>query len=186
MFLQRLMASMFIFTLQNNHEDYFSRKYHCSILLHGVVAPDLTILNVFAGVPVSVHDARLLWLSHFNNLVDNSAISEPIFEINENVNSQPLVLGNLAYNVRSWLVVPSVKASNTNDHKIHFNKELSQGHAFAENVFATLKGRWKILQKTVKEKVETVAKTVMACSVLQNMFILLHDDTEMNILKMTV
>ena len=74
-------------------------------------------------------------------------------------------------NMRKLLFLSYVKTSNTNEQKIHFNKELSKLHAPAENVFCTLKGRWKKLQKSFNEKAETVAKTVMDCYVLQNMTI---------------
>ena len=43
----------------DNHVNYFSRNHYCSILLQDVVSPDLTFLNVFAGIPGSVHDGSV-------------------------------------------------------------------------------------------------------------------------------
>ena len=43
-----------------NKEDYFNRKHRYSILMQGLVGPDLQFFDVFVGVPGSVHDSRLL------------------------------------------------------------------------------------------------------------------------------
>ena len=50
---------VYLHALEDNHVDYFSRDHYCSILLQGVVSPDLTFLNVFAGIPGSVHDGSV-------------------------------------------------------------------------------------------------------------------------------
>ena len=65
-----------------NKECYLNRKHRYSILLQGAVGHDLRFYDAFAGVPGSVHDARLLPISKFVKKMESSQmLQEPKFTL---------------------------------------------------------------------------------------------------------
>lgn len=159
-----------------NHEDFFNRKHFYSYLVQGVVDSKGLFLSVATGFPGSLHDARMLRLSEFNRAADNEEIlTEPTMDVQGTV-IRPIVLGDSAYPLKSWLL-PVIKNNNnlTREKKI-FNKELSKARIVAEHAFGLMKGRWRVLQKRLDEDQARVPDTIIACCILHNICVMRGDE----------
>ena len=88
------------------HEDYFNRKQNYSINLQGTVDGTGMFIDVSTGWPGSMHDARVLRLSSlYSKATDGEILSEPEKSI-EGIAVRPLLLGDSAYPLLSWLIGP--------------------------------------------------------------------------------
>ena len=88
------------------HEDYFNRKQNYSINLQGTVDGTGMFIDISTGWPGSMHDARVLRLSSlYSKATDGEILSEPEKSI-EGIAVRPLLLGDSAYPLLSWLIGP--------------------------------------------------------------------------------
>ena len=162
-----------------NKECYFNQKHRYSILLQGVVGTNLKFYDAFAGVPESVHDARLLRISKFGKKMKSFRMfQEPKFTLEEGVELKPIILGDSAYAVKSWLFPPYTRLSRMPPTKKEFNNEHARGREPVERAFGHLKGRWRVLMNESSEETKHVKITVLTCVVLHNICITSEDDTE--------
>ncbi|KAM9414428.1 uncharacterized protein KZ484_023401 [Pholidichthys leucotaenia] len=87
------------------HTDYFNRKGWHSIILQGVVDGKGLFWNVFAGLPGSMHDARVLRLSRLWELASQGNLFPPIRNIGALCTGY-YILGVSAYPLQNWLLKP--------------------------------------------------------------------------------
>lgn len=156
----------------DNHEDYFNRKQHYSVNLQGIVDANLKFIHATVGYPGSIHDARvLIRLSGLYDIAQNEQIlSGPTCNIN-GIETRPLLAGDSAYPLTSWLVKPYLDRGRLTPEKRKFNLKLSALRCVVERAFGMLKGRWRIALKKVEQKTSTLKKTVIAACVLHNICI---------------
>ena len=108
-------------------------------------------LSVAAGFPRSLHDARMLRLTDFYRAAeDEDILMKPTLDL-EGTIIRPLVVGDSAYPLKTWLL-PVLKDNGalTEDQK-KFNKELSKARIISEHAFGLIKGRWRVLLKRLDE-----------------------------------
>ena len=107
-----------------NGPDYFSRYQDHDIVVQGIVDGTMTFLDVEAGYPGSMHDARVLRNNNIFTPAENREIlTGPTVTIGGN-DIRPYLVGDSAYPLSNWLSKPFPE--RTNDlHEIEFNKELS-------------------------------------------------------------
>ena len=161
----------------NQKEDYFNRKHRYSVLLQGIVGPDLQFFDVFVGVPGSVHDSRLLRLSKFGrDMEDGLILQQPRVNIN-GFDIGPIVLGDSAYTLKSWLFTPYSELGRMPVANRRFNEEHVRGRVPVEIAFGHLKGRWRILNTEIDEETSRVKKTIMTCCILHNICVSENDST---------
>lgn len=79
----------------------------------------------------------------------------------------PLLLGDSAYPLSTWLLKPYHKGTNDPEES-NFNKELSGARVSVECAFGVLKGRWRIHQKQLDSDIALTNQIVTACCVLHN------------------
>ena len=89
---------------------------------------------------------------------------------------RPLILGDSAYPLKSWLMRPFQDNGALTPGQRHFNKELSQARIVVEQGFGQTKGRWRCLDKRMDEDSWRIPQKIIACCVLHNICILLQDD----------
>ena len=159
-----------------NHEDYFNRKRYYIFVVQGIVDVSGAYLSVSTGFPGSMHDAHILRLSNFYSLAeDKQILTTPCMDLN-GTQIRPLILGDSAYPLKSWLMRPFQDNGALTPAQRHFNKELSQGRIVVEHGFGQTKGRWRCLDKRIDEDTGRIPHTIIACCVLHNICILLQDD----------
>ena len=124
-----------------NHEDYFNRKQNYSMNLQGVVDADGKFIDVSTGWPGSIHDTRVLRLSTLYRRAENDLIlNEPVRHINR-VTVRPLLIGDSAYPLLTWLVGPYPQSRNLSREHCKFNKILNKTRVIVERAYGKLKSR---------------------------------------------
>ena len=129
------------------------------------------------GAPGNTHDSTLfqsttLW----SNILSGHVLSEAAIKINDDVVIPPLILGDGAFPMRSFLLKPYGDAV-LSDKKRYLNYRASRGRMVTEGAFGKLKGRWRILNRKCESQKESVKKMGLACVVLHNVCIELGDMT---------
>lgn len=132
---------------QEYHCDYFNRKGWHSIILQGVVDGKGLFWNVFAGLPGSLHDARVLRLSKLWELASQG---NHFPAHTRNIGGETTgyyLLEDSAYPLQNWLLKPFHDTVRlTAEHHL-FNKKFSRARVVVENAFSRLTGRWRCLLK---------------------------------------
>ncbi|KAI3364061.1 hypothetical protein L3Q82_010886 [Scortum barcoo] len=91
---------------QHYHTYYFNRKGWHSIILQGVVDGMVLFWNVFAGLPGSLHDARVLRMSTLWELASWGNLFPAHIRNICPVTAGYYILGDSAYALQSWLLKP--------------------------------------------------------------------------------
>lgn len=145
--------------------DYYNRKDFYSVILQAVVREDLRFIDVFAGYPGKVHDARV-----FRN--------SPLFLNGPALCRDGHLLGDSAYPNLPWLLAPFRDNGHLTNSQIQFNYVHSSIRSNVERAFGILKGRFKRLKHIDQKNVTDIVKTIVAACVLHNICILNNDQFE--------
>lgn len=151
-----------------NAFDYFDRKQRYSVAMQAVVGSDLKLLDVAIGYPGSMHDSRILRCSSLYRRAENRIIlNEPLKNIN-GIQVRPLLLGDGAYPLSSWLVKPYPQLGRLTASEARYNRKLSSARTVVERAFGLLKARWRCLLKRLDNKFRNVPTIILACCILHN------------------
>ena len=163
-----------------NHEDYFNRKQHYSLVLQAIVDSNLKFLHASVSYPGSIHDSRVLRLSGIYDQAESEQIlSAPVKDLGRS-NIRPLIAADSAYPLSSWLIKPYRDNGNLQRDERKFNVKLSALRSVVEWAFGMLKGRWRIVMKKIEQKVPNVNIATIAACVLHNICILLNDEYDVD------
>ncbi|XP_041465990.1 protein ANTAGONIST OF LIKE HETEROCHROMATIN PROTEIN 1-like [Lytechinus variegatus] len=158
-----------------NPKDYFNRKGFYSVILQGVVDSFGSFIDVNVGWPGSVHDARVFTNSTiYQKLMNGSAFPEQPIQIG-GCNVPLLLLGDPAYPLLPNLMKPFSDNGRLTNEQITFNNKLSSCRITVEHTFGRLKGRWRILHKTMDHELKNVPNIIMTCCILHNIIEMHHD-----------
>ena len=156
--------------------DYFSRKQRYTISTQGLVGANLVFLDIATGFPGSCHDARNFRNTSLYTQAENGEILTKPEDVIENSRVRPLVLGDGAYPLLTWLIKPSnFGPALTRSEKL-FSKKLCSARVTVERAFGILKARWRCLLKRLDNRIENVSAVVIACCVLHNICQMNIDD----------
>ena len=160
--------------------DYFSRYQQHDVVVQAVVNGKKAFMDVAAGFPGSMHDARVLRNSIIYEKAEHGDIlaEGPIHRV-DGSEIQPYLVGDSAYPLSPWLQKPFPEGTRDPD-EIRFNQELSSARVQVECAFGILKSRWRILMGMEESKVQLISKIILACAVLHNFCILHGDEWEEN------
>ncbi|KAK7879837.1 hypothetical protein WMY93_033497 [Mugilogobius chulae] len=154
---------------QEYHTDYFNRKGWHSINLQGVVDGKGLFWHVFAGMPGSMHDARVLRLSSLWELASQGMLFPDHTREVSGVMTGYYILGDSAYPLQKWLLKPYSDTGRLTADQQLYNKKFSRARVVVENAFGRLKGRWRCLLKRNDSDLELVKSMVLACCALHNL-----------------
>ena len=157
--------------------DYFSRFQRYDIIVQAVADGKKRFLDVAAGFPGSLHDARVLRNSRLYRRCENQELltGPTVNVLGREIG--PYLVADSAYFLAPWL--QKVYPEETQDpDEIAFNEELSSARVSVECAFGILKSRWRILTKQIESGVSSVSDTVVACAVLHNFCINAGDEWE--------
>ncbi|XP_071636127.1 putative nuclease HARBI1 isoform X3 [Temnothorax longispinosus] len=111
-------------------------------------------------VPGKVHDARVFKLSD---------VKQKLPQI---CGKNYHILGDSAYPIREWLLVPFKNYGNLREMENRYNKKHCQTRVRIENAFGILKARFQqLLLQIDMHKVEKITKFIVCCCVLHNLCI---------------
>ena len=152
------------------------KKFH-ALVLQAVVDYNLTFMDIATGFPGSLHDARVLQLSRiFDRAEASDILSSPVENVN-GINVHPLLLGDGAYPLKSWLIKPYPHIGALTSQR-NFNRELSKNRAKVEQAFGMLKTRWHSLKNQLVEPVDKASKMISVCCILHNVCFDMNDKIE--------
>ncbi|KAM9425660.1 uncharacterized protein KZ484_011775 [Pholidichthys leucotaenia] len=151
------------------HTDYLNRKGWHSIILQGVVDGKGLFWNVFAGLPGSMHDARVLRLSTLWELASRGNLFPPNIRNIGAVRMGYYILGDSAYPLQNWLLKAFHDTRRLTEEQHTFNHTISRVRVAVENAFGRLKGRWRCLLKRNDCDIELVKSIVVTYCALHNL-----------------
>lgn len=156
--------------------NFSCKEYHnfYSIVLMAMVDSNYRFVWGTCGFPGNSHDAVI-----FQSTKLYSDIKEGTFipQISKDVNGvqvPPVVLGDSAFPLSSWLMKPYTNAVST-PKQYNFNYRLSRARMVTEGAFGQLKGRWRILLRKCESSTSELKIAALACLVLHNICIDLGD-----------
>ena len=88
----------------------------------------------------------------------------------ENARIRPIILGDGAYPLLSWLVSPYLFEPALTRQQQKFNKKLSKGRVHVERAFGILKAHWRCLLKRLDNEIENVLSVFITCCFLHNIY----------------
>ncbi|KAL1488476.1 hypothetical protein ABEB36_014945 [Hypothenemus hampei] len=145
---------------------YINRKGFPSILLQAVCDHRKLFMDVYTGVPGSVHDARLFRMSDLSERIENNLISFP---------DDSHLIGDLAYVLSEKLIVGFKDNGRLTNEQKNFNNKLSRTRVVIEHAFAWLKGRFRRLKFVETVRADFIVVIIMACCIMHNICILQDD-----------
>ena len=159
-------------------EDFRNRKGWFSVNAQCVVDHELMFTDVYVGWPGSAHDARVFRNSPLYLAAEAGQPLMPNTPTRSIGGTDiPLVLlGDPAYPIQTWLQKPYRTGVNTTADQRQFNYRLSRTRMVVERAFGRLKGRWRILLKTMETDITRVPFIFLACTVLHNVCELWRED----------
>ena len=136
------------------------------------------IPNVVAAIDGSHMPIKKPIINHEERVADDEQILTELTLGVEGTVIRPLVVGDSAYPLKSWLL-PVIKNNGAlTREKKKFNKELSKARIVVEHAFGLTKGRWRVLLKRLDEEKERVPNTIIACCILHNICVMIGDEYE--------
>ncbi|KAK4322217.1 hypothetical protein Pmani_007015 [Petrolisthes manimaculis] len=153
---------------------YINRKGFPSIQMQAVCDDNLRFLDVIAGWPGSVHDARV-----FRN--------SPLYELLEagNVNDDHHLLGDSAYALTQYIMVPFRDNGHLTEEQVNYNTRHSSARMAIERSFGLLKSKFRRLHYLDMRLLDKIPLLIMACCVLHN-FILVKERIEVPVQDMEI
>jgi len=165
-----------IATPLENHAAYVNRKSFHSIVMQALVDDRYLFRDIVVGWPGSVHDARVFSNSELYTLGCSGQLFPP--DLKESIVGReihPVILGDPAYLLLTWLTKGYPENSNTPRIQRRFNYRLSRARVTVENTFGHRKGRFRRFLKQVDMNVEGVVNVEAASSVLHNICEMRHE-----------
>lgn len=112
-----------------------------------------------------MHDMRVFRLSNVESMFTD-----------ENFPNDSHILGDAAYRLHKYVMVPFKDNGHLTDRQINFNKRLSASRMIVERSLALLKGRFRsTLDILPMRRVDLIPKYIIACCILHNICLLKND-----------
>ncbi|XP_046753074.1 putative nuclease HARBI1 [Diprion similis] len=128
-------------------------------VLMGICDSKKRFIDVFTGVPGKIHDSRVLKLSDIGQ------------ELPELLGRSYHLLGDGAYSIREWLLIPFKNYGTLTAAEREYNNRFCATRVLIENTFGLLKRRWRQLLEIDMHKVEKISKFIISGCVLHNLCI---------------
>ena len=151
-------------------KEYHNFKNFYSIVMMAMVDAKYRIIWASTGFASNAHDSIIFQATDIYAEIARGNRFPSIAQREGNVDIPPLILGDSAFPFHTWLMKPYGNAVLTPEQR-YFNYRLSRARMVTEGAYGKLKGRWHVLSRKWKSKVETVKATTLACVVPHNVCI---------------
>lgn len=156
------------------------------MLLQGVVNSEGKFIHVSTGYPGSIHDSRMLRISSLCKAIEDKKVLCAPSKICNGKAIKPLLLGDPAYKLTTWLMKPYPQTGVLSESQKTFNYSFSSLRVVVEQAFGKLKGQWRCLLGCLNEDTQEVSTTIIAYCVLHNICTEMGDDTPIAIVQNNV
>lgn len=151
-------------------KQYFNFKGFYSIVLMALVDAQYRFVWVSVGAPGNTHDSTLLQSTNLWSRIVEGEVIPSVAQFVEEVEIPPLILGDGAFPLRTFMMKPHGDAILPGD-KRYFNFRHSRARLVTEGAFGRLKSRFRVLFRKCESQKETVKLYGLACVVLHNLCI---------------
>jgi len=131
-------------------------------VLQAICDGGMSFIDISVGWPGSLHDARIFRLSAIGQMLETDGL--------QNYH----ILGDTAYPVKPYLVMPFCDTRDFSADECHFNTIQSASRTIIQCAFARVNRKFRRLKYLDMDKVQLVTTAITATSVVHN-FILQHD-----------
>lgn len=142
-----------------DRQSYYDRKGSYSVILQVICDSDMKFIDVFAGWPGSSNDARV-W--------KNSNIYKMLKDQNSSVPTNCHLLGDSAYPLDLFIMVPYRDNGHLTDKQRYYNKKLSSKRVIIEQAIGLLKNRFRRLKHLDMRCLKMIPKVIMTSCILHN------------------
>ena len=146
----------------------YCRKQKFTINTQAVVDGKLKFMDVSTGFPGSIHDARVLRASSLYHTAERGDILNRPLAYVANQPVKPVIIGDGAYPLTSWLLKPYSDNGTLTRSEIKYNRTLSSARSVVERAFGILKACWRCLLKRLDNRTRNVVDIIITCCVLHN------------------
>ena len=153
----------------DHRASYINRKGFPSIQLQAVCDDKLRFLDVCAGWPGSVADARVFRNCPLREILEGGDL------IGENH-----LLGDSAYGLAPYMMVPFRDNGHLNYIQVNYNRCHSSARVAIERAFGLLKSKFRRLQYLDMKLLQKIPLMIMATCVLHN-FILMREKLDLDL-----
>lgn len=154
--------------IEGDKISYYARTKRYAVNTQALAGANLIFLHLATGYPGSTHDARMFRSSDIFTYAERGDILQYPEEIIENHRIKPLILGDGAYPLSTYLMKPYPQSVALTRDEVKFNKKLSGARVLVERAFGILKARYRILLKRLDSQITNVSDVIIACVVLHN------------------
>ncbi|XP_044766246.1 putative nuclease HARBI1, partial [Coccinella septempunctata] len=146
---------------------FINRHHNFSIQLQAVCDHECKFTHVYIGNCGSVHDQRVLRWSEISEYFNNPETYFP---------EDCHLVGDSAYTLHKYLMVPYRNNGHFTEQQIHFNRSLSSARVTIERAFGLLKNRFRrILNCCPLKETQFIPQYILACCVLHNICLMNND-----------
>ena len=151
-------------------KQYRNFKEFYSIVQLLLVDAHYQIIWSACGAAGNTHDSTYFQSTRlYQNICEGNVIPASVKKINDKL-VPPVILGDGAYPLRTWLHKPYGDAVLTPKQR-YFNYRLSRGRMITEGAIGKIKGRFRILHRRNESNKDNVRIFALASSVLHNICI---------------
>lgn len=138
--------------------DYFNYKKSYSIVLMALVDSDYCFLYVDVGAKGRGSDAGIFQNSSLYNSLETNSLAIP---------NNFVILAVDAFPFKNYIMKPYSRRNLTPAESI-YNYRLSRARRVVENAFGILASKFRLFEKPISLKLETLDKVVLACCAIHN------------------
>ena len=136
-------------------KQYKNFRNFYSVILLALVDPKYRFIWASVCAPGNTHDSTLFQsTSLWEKITAGSILPQLVLEIEDQA-IPPLILGDGAFPVRTWIIKPYGDAI-VNEQKRYLNYRLSRARTKTEGYVGKLKGCWRVLSKKCESNPETL------------------------------
>lgn len=153
-----------------NPNFYYNRKGWFSLNLQAVLDSSMRFINIYAGEPGSLHDARVRRRSPLSR-ANEERIRQQLFP------NEPFIIGDSAYPLCDWILCPFKNFGDLTEGQRYFNTQLSRARVIVERAFGLLKARFRRIKHfTEYRQMDFAGKLIHFCCILHNICINVGDN----------
>jgi hypothetical protein len=152
------------------NKQYHNFKNFYSIIVLSLVDAKYRFIWNSVGATGNTHDSTLFQSSTLYENLTNGNIEFGEAHKVKGVAVPPIILGDGAFPLKSWLMKPFGSA-NISRMQRNFNYRLSRARMVTECAFGLLKSRWRVLHRRCESSKDTTKCMALACLTLHNITI---------------
>ncbi|KAK9189814.1 hypothetical protein WN943_018413 [Citrus x changshan-huyou] len=156
---------------------WYDCEKNYSMILQGIVDPEMRFRDIIAGWPGSLTDALVLRNSGFFKLTEEGKrLDGKSLQLSEGIELREYIIGDTGFPLLPWLLTP-YQGKGLSDIEAEYNKRHSATRMVAQMALARLKDVWRIIHGVMwMPDKNRLPRIVLVCCLLHNIVIDMEDE----------